>query len=198
LTNAPFCGNIYAREITKKAVETIKREKIDGRIYLVRPSGEHRDVQANLTTIFNSYFKKNNRRCRAVSDHELYLDEDNFFEPDIKVLCRETRSDDMPVIVVEVLSKSTRARDLGPKMKKYAELGIKQYWIVTWETLSIDIYLLSGDNIYELYRSYAHFTSEAELKRLDEEERQAAVGEFSPPSFPELVVRLEDVFDIFE
>lgn len=110
----------------------LKKEKIDGQIYLMAsPGSGHRDVQSNLVSLFNGYFKMNKKRCRAFFDLQLYVDEDNFFEPDIKVLCRETRNDDIPVIVVEVLSKSTRGRDLGVKMKKYAELGIKEYWIIT-------------------------------------------------------------------
>jgi len=176
----------------------IKKEKINGQIYLMAsPSIEHREVQGNLSIIFNNYFKRNKRRCRAIFDHDLYIDEDNILEPDIKVLCRESRSDDIPVIVIEILSKSTRGRDLGVKMKKYAEIGIKEYWIITWETLSIDIYLLNDVKQYDLYKSYAYYTSEKEIARLDEEEQKEVVGEFSTVSFPELIIKLEDVFDIF-
>jgi len=176
----------------------IKKEKIDGQIYLMAgPSGEHKDVQYNITNAFNDYFKKNKRKCRARLDHELYIDDNNYLEPDVKVLCRETRSDDIPVIVVEVLSKSTQGRDLGVKMKKYAELGIKEYWIVTWELSSIVLYLLNDNNQYDLYRAYAYYSSEKELRRLDEEELKDTVKEFSPTSFPELKIQLEDVFDIF-
>ena len=179
----------------------IKKEKIDGQIYLMAtPCREHRDVQYNISNAFNSYFKKNKRRCRAIFDHELYIDESNMLEPDIKILCRESRNDDIPVIVIEVLSKSTQGRDLGVKMKKYAELGIKEYWIVTWELSTIVIYLLNEDRQnqqYDLYKSYAYYSSESELARLDEYELKDAVKEFSPALFPELVIQLEDVFDIF-
>ena len=91
----------------------IKKEKIDGKIYLMAsPCLEHREIQGNLSITFNDYFKKNKRRCRAIFDHDLYIDESNTIEPDIKILCRKTRDDDIPVII-EVLSKSTRERDLG-------------------------------------------------------------------------------------
>ena len=175
-----------------------KKEKIDGQIYLMAtPCREHREVQGNITAIFNSHFRQNKRKCRAIIEDRLDIDEDNFFEPDVKVLCRESRNDDIPAIVIEVLSKSTRGRDLGVKMKKYASLQIGEYWIITWETLSIDIYLLSDGGEYDLYRSYAYFASDLELKRLDDDEQKALAKEFSPPAFPELVVRLEELFDIF-
>lgn len=35
-----------------------------------------------------------------------------------------------PLLVVEVLSRSTRRRDLGEKREIYAELGVPHYWVV--------------------------------------------------------------------
>ena len=175
-----------------------KTEKIDGKIYLMAaPCDEHIDVQDNLNRIFNNYFKRNKRRCRARNEAKTDIDEETYVKPDVKVLCRETRDDDIPVIIIEVLSNSTRLRDLGIKMVKYAQLGVKEYWIVTWETCSVDIYLLGEDNQYKLHKSYVHYVSEEELKRLDDDELDEVVKHFSPVSFPELIIKLEDVFDIF-
>ena len=185
-------------QIANSIDRKIKKEKINGQIYLMAsPSIEHRDVQYNMAKIFNEYFNKNKKRCRAIIDHELYIDEDNFLEPDVKVLCREKRDDDIPVIVIEVLSKSTRKRDINDKMEKYAQLGIKEYWLVTWETCSIDIYLLGENQQYKLYNTYVHYVSKEELRKLDEEDLKEIVKEFSPGAFPELIIKLEDVFDIF-
>lgn len=36
-----------------------------------------------------------------------------------------------PDLVVEVLPPSTTKNDRGPKMRHYAEAGVKEYWIVT-------------------------------------------------------------------
>ena len=173
---------------------------IDGKIYLMaRPCDEHIDVQDNLTMIFNSYFKHNKRKCRARTESQLYVNEKNYVEPDVKVLCRENnKNDDIPVIVIEVLSKSTVDIDRDLKMAKYATLGIKEYWIITWEMSLIEIYLLNGNKEYKRYKTYAYYSSEQELRRLDEDELKEVVNEFSPVSFPELTVKLEDVFDIFE
>jgi len=35
-----------------------------------------------------------------------------------------------PLLVVEVLSPSTRSRDCGLKAQRYAELGVLHYWLV--------------------------------------------------------------------
>jgi len=174
-----------------------KTEKIDGKIYMMSaPCDEHIDVQANLTYIFMDYFKRNKKKCRARQDAKTNLDEDNYVKPDLKIVCYEKNNEGTTKIVVEVLSKSTRKRDLNDKMKKYAELGIKEYWIITWENMAIDIYLLGDDNKYELYNSYVVFAPEEELD-LDEDEKHLIIKEFSPVSFPELVIKLEDVFDIY-
>jgi len=176
-----------------------KKEMIDGKIYLMaRPCDEHINVQDNLVGMFNNYFKQNKRRCRAFTESQLYHNEKNYYIPDVKILCRESRNDDIPVIVIEVLSKSNTIIDRIIKMKKYAELGIKEYWIITWEMSLIEIYLLNENKEYEHYKSHAYYKTEDELRRLDDDELKEVVNEFSPVSFPELTIRLEDVFDIFE
>ncbi|MCL2816520.1 MAG: Uma2 family endonuclease [Oscillospiraceae bacterium] len=176
--------------------DSFKEEKIDGQIYLMAaPSDEHRDVQANITNLFNDYFKKKKKRCISRFDANLYIDENNFLEPDVMVFCYNTNRN-IPLIVIEVLSNSTRNLDLGKKMKKYAEIGIKEYWIVTWELFTIDIYLLADDRKYEHYKSYAYVKSEKFTRKFDE--KTEIVKEFSPVSMPELVVRLEDVFYFVE
>ena len=173
-------------------------EMIDGKVYLMaHPCNEHMDVQYNMTKIFNDYFKRNKRRCRAFIESQLYVDEKNYYIPDVQIICRETRDDDIPVIVIEILSKSNPEHDTVLKMEKYAQLGIKEYWIITWELAKIEIYLLNDDNIYRKIMTYTYFT-EGELKRLDEIELKRVVKKFSSVSFPELVIQLEDVFDIFK
>ena len=181
-----------------------KKEMIDGKIYfMARPCDEHIDVQDNIARIFNNYFIQNKRKCRARTESQLYHDEKNYYVPDVKILCREyseqvRRNDDIPVIVIEVLSKSNPVIDRVVKMKKYAELGIKEYWIITWEMSLIEIYLLNDNREYGLHKSYAYYTSEEELRRLDDDELKEVVSGFSTPLFPELNIQLEDVFDIFE
>ena len=174
-----------------------KTEKIDGEIYMMSaPCDEHIYVQGNLVYTFTDYFKRNKRKCRIMQDAKTDIDANTFVKPDLKILCKGSNNGEIPVIVIEILSRSTRDRDLGVKMKKYAELGVKEYWIITWEIVSIDIYLLNEEKKYDRYKSYVYYSSENELKDLDEDEKEHFVKEFSPVSFPELTVKLEDVFDI--
>ena len=57
-------------------------------------------------------------------------------EPDLMVRARKPAGgrdwDDapIPILVVEVLSASTRRRDLGPKRDFYLEIGVAEYWVI--------------------------------------------------------------------
>lgn len=71
------------------------------------------------------------------------IDETTTYEPDALVRCGPPLPDDAvkltdPVIVVEVLSPSTRARDAGAKLEDYFRLpSLRHYLIVKTENRSI-------------------------------------------------------------
>jgi len=179
-------------------IENIIEEKINGKIYLMaRPERNHLRVQRNIMNIFENYFKTKGKKCEAIIEDELYIDDNNYLVPDVEVLCHD-KSDDIPVIVIEVLSKSTRDKDLTVKMKKYAEIGIKEYWIIDYKNRSVDIYILSDkiDKIYEAFKSYSLFLIEdfSRIKKDRERQEKEAIKEFFPVSFPEINIPLEDVF----
>jgi Uma2 family endonuclease len=49
-----------------------------------------------------------------------------------------------PDIVVEILSPSTRARDVGRKKEIYAALGVPEYWVVDPERRAVTVFALRG------------------------------------------------------
>ncbi|MDR1755185.1 MAG: Uma2 family endonuclease [Eubacterium sp.] len=111
--------------------------------------------------------------------------------PDGTIICRDN-NEHIPVIVIEILSAYTWKNDYSIKMKKYAELGIKEYWIISWEFSALNIYFMNDENNkYELYDSYT-------LWETDDCGNEIKVDKsFSPVLFPELVVDLHKVFDLF-
>ncbi len=48
-----------------------------------------------------------------------------------------------PLLVVEILSPSTRKVDRGIKSRRYAELGVEHYWIVDPERKAVECYHLA-------------------------------------------------------
>lgn len=84
------------------------------------------------------------------------VDDVNVFEPDVLVV----RVDDLternlpvpPVLAVEVLSPSSRARDLVRKRAAYERAGLDHYWLVDPASPSVTVL----ERVAGLYREVAH------------------------------------------
>ena len=48
--------------------------------------------------------------------------------------------------MVEVLSKSTKKRDMTLKLEKYATAGVKEYWVVDPEKETVIVYKFSCED----------------------------------------------------
>ena len=71
----------------------------------------------------------------AVAPLDAYLPTGDILEPDLLVLDPEIVVDDkvqggVPVLAVEVLSPSSRRRDVGDKLTAYRDAGVPSYWVV--------------------------------------------------------------------
>ncbi len=65
----------------------------------------------------------------------LNADEETYVEPDISILCDKNKLSDRgcegaPDFIIEVVSPSSRRMDYNIKNGKYAEAGVREYWIV--------------------------------------------------------------------
>ena len=59
-----------------------------------------------------------------------------------------------PDFVIEVLSKSTRKKDMTVKLNKYREAGVREYWMVDSEekdNLKIIVYDFEHDDLGHIY-----------------------------------------------
>ena len=109
-------------------------ELVDGELLVTpSPNRAHQRAVTNLTGLF----------LRAVPDAmevvvgpvDWYVRPTTAFVPDLVVVRRDARPDpqrvlDPPVLAVEVLSPSTRHRDVGLKLRAYEDAGLTWYWIV--------------------------------------------------------------------
>lgn len=59
---------------------------------------------------------------------------------------------DVPVLVAEVLSPSTRSEDLLRKSTEYAAAGVRQYWVVDPEARIVDVFANAGGGWEPLVR----------------------------------------------
>ena len=100
------------------------------------------------------FIDKNNGSCEVYTDsievQPDINDDTTVYLPDVFVVCdKEKMKDGRHVIgapdwVVEVLSPSTRKRDMSVKKEKYLSSGVREYWMVDTEGEVVIIY--KGDN----------------------------------------------------
>ncbi len=98
----------------------------------------------------------------------------------------------VPDMVVEVLSPSTRVRDLTVKKDAYETNGVKEYWIVDPYMKTVDVYVLH-DGKYKLENSYAKY-SDYDFENLTDEEKSAVKYEIKVSILDDLYVKIDDIF----
>jgi len=174
-------------------------ELIEGKTYLMspRPRLQHNFVASNIYHIFATYL--HGKTCKAIADGtDLFLDKENHYVPDTMIVCDRSKlkSDGVhgaPDLVVEVLSPSTAQNDRGAKMRHYAAAGVKEYWIVSPLSRSVEVYLNQGGR-FELDHVYTDFT-ELEWQSLDADEQAAARRYIKVSFYDDLLVDIKEVFD---
>ncbi len=138
-------------------------ELIDGEVYLLAsPSFNHQVVVNEIAWHFNNYFRE--KPCRSLTaplDVRLFgfatkFEEDpNIVQPDIIVVCdtdkvnKNGRYEGTPALAVEVLSPSTKGKDMVIKLNLYMKSGVLEYWIVNSENKSIHQYSFSQERDIE-------------------------------------------------
>ena len=96
-------------------VNEIKHEYVDGQVYaMTGGTPNHVRISGNIFAEIRNFLK--GKKCEALqSDMKVRIAENNYRYPDVVVICSDSEESytDSPVILVEVLSNSTR--QTGPK-----------------------------------------------------------------------------------
>ncbi|MGE5614862.1 MAG: type II toxin-antitoxin system prevent-host-death family antitoxin [Bacillota bacterium] len=151
-------------EIYEKS--TLRMEYINGEIYLLAsPSMTHQEILGRLHLIFNDYFK--GKKCKVflapfdVHFRKKGFKEPDVMQPDISVACdlkkgnvsEKGRYMGTPALVVEILSDSTRKKDMIDKLNTYMLSGVKEFWIIDPRQESIQVYDFNNYDI-DTYKFY--------------------------------------------
>jgi Uma2 family endonuclease len=144
----------------KWVTEDIKAEFINGKIIEHSPvAGQHWETVGWLHTLMNTHVGQADSG-RVASEKAMISLTRNDYEPDI-VFWKKEKSDQFlpeqthypaPDLVVEVLSKGTVSRDRVTKFNDYSAHGVGEYWIIHPKKKTIEQYLLTEDNTYELLK----------------------------------------------
>lgn len=119
----------------------VNYELIDGVVLMApSPSREHQKIAGNLYFSLRTQLKET--RCDSLYEMDIKFN-GNVYKPDMMVFCDETA--ELPEIIFEILSPSTRHTDLRVKVVKYEEMGVKEYWIIDPKVKVITIHDFVND-----------------------------------------------------
>ncbi len=138
---APYSITDY---LANEQVSENKHEYLDGQIYaMAGASKNHQRVISNLVRKLSEHLR--NTPCDTfVSDIKVRIGDIAVFYPDVIVACEpETDSDyysEKPLIIVEVLSKSTRRVDETSKRRLYQTLpSLQEYVLIEQDIVDIEV-----------------------------------------------------------
>ena len=160
-------------------------EVIHGEVYAMSaPTTLHQEILTEILNQFYNYLK--GKPCRvypAPFDVRPFFEEDEsddtVIQPDISVICnKEKRGPEgcrgAPDLVVEVLSPSNTAIEMGRKFFVYQKAGVREYWVVNPDHKLVQVHCFSEGPT----QTYSY----------------KANDKISVKIFPDLVIDLEQVF----
>lgn len=113
-------------------------EYINGVVYAMgSPVHIHQHIVSLIHGEFYVYFK--NKTCKAyVAPYDIHFEKSkskDVVQPDIFVMCdpeniRNGRYYGIPTLIIEVLSPSTRNKDMTQKLNLFLETGVEEYVII--------------------------------------------------------------------
>lgn len=156
----------------------IKHEYLDG--YIRAMSGgslNHSRISGNIFLALSLGVDKKGKNCSVFnSDAKVYVEKANaYVYPDVTVVCGEIETGEYeesisnPILIVEVLSKSTVGYDRGHKFRKYRSLpSFKEYMLIDQDQPIVDT-MYRHDATYWRMRSTIGLDKSVKLYSLDME-----------------------------
>ena len=150
----------------------IKHEFMDGEIFsMAGATRRHNLATTNISTELNVQLRETDCEVYA-SDFRVRIRERHNVYPDVAVACDEILTDDNevtlsnPVVVFEVLSKSTEKRDRGDKAEDYFKLeSLQDYVLVSQHHIRAEHFSRQKNNVWTL-KIYEDLSDEVELKSI--------------------------------
>ncbi|MBI4234037.1 MAG: Uma2 family endonuclease [Chloroflexi bacterium] len=142
--------------------EEKRYELIEGELCMVpSPTTQHQRLVLNLAMILQEFVRRRGLGEVFAAPLDVKLSEEDVVQPEVlfvraarRRIVKEQYVDGPPDLVVEVLSPSTASRDRELKLKRYANFGVPEYWIVDPEAGSVEVLRLMADG----YRQVGVFT----------------------------------------
>ena len=130
----------------------LRMEYINGEIVLLSSPGTfHQDISGNLHVVLRSYLKDS--KCKVFyAPFDVHFHKQGFLtpdvmQPDLLVACdletavnEKGRYMGTPTLCIEILSRSTRSKDMVDKLNTYMLSGVREFWVVDPDKRTVMIY----------------------------------------------------------
>lgn len=136
-------------------VSDVKHEYIEGELYaMAGASRNHERISGNIFARFLQHL--DNTPCEPFTSDLKVKANGNFYYPDVLVTCDDENGDDYytdsPILIVEVLSKSTRRRDKLTKMNAYRTIPkLEEYVLIEQDFVDIEVCRRKNNWVSEHY-----------------------------------------------
>ncbi len=137
-------------------VSQIRHEYIDGEVYaMAGASSNHNIITGNL--FGNLWNHLRNSDCQPFTENmKFQIDETTFYYPDVFVDCEENPESAFyrqhPILIIEVLSPSTRQTDKREKLRVYQQIPtVQEYVIAEQDEIKLEIHRRQPDGRWITY-----------------------------------------------
>jgi len=148
--------------LENELISDIKHEYINGYIYAMPGASEnHGLILQNMSREIGNSLIKNKSPCNVLSsDMKVRINDKSthYFYPDVVVFCDKHKHDTeyykhSPIIIVEVLSKTTRKNDKTSKKLTYFNIPtLQEYVLIEQDTCEVEVFRKS-----ESWKSSVYF-----------------------------------------
>ena len=148
------------------------------------PNDFHQSISGEIFKQIANYLTGKPCKVRAAPyDVRLFYEgnesDNTVVQPDLSIICdKKKRGPEgcrgAPDMVVEILSPSNTAEEMGRKFRLYQEAGVREYWVISPTDKTLETYFFEDSIIH--FRSYT------------------ATGKANVGIFPGFAVDLEPVF----
>lgn len=160
-------------ELERKAER--KHEFYGGEIFAMAGAGlRHNKLFSNLFGELAIHLK--GKKCRPFgSDMRIHIPQNTLYTyPDISVLCgnytpaeNDEDTATLPVIIIEILSASTKNYDRGDKFKLYRDIpSLKEYILVDSDSITIEAFRINASGHWEL-EEYKNLTDNLLIRAIE-------------------------------
>ena len=150
----------YTLDDFEKIPEEFHVELIDGVFYdMCAPTVTHQMIASFIHNKLFNHISRKKGLCltfTAPIGVQLDCDDKTVMIPDVIIVCDRSKVIrrfiyGAPDFVLEILSPSTRRRDLSLKLHKYLNAGVREYWIIDPDKKKVMVYDLEGDEFPTIY-----------------------------------------------